>query len=296
MAAEVIGNAQVLPQRRVRRPIIVLGASRSGTSLLSRMFRNHPDVAFMGEPRPVWMYGNAYRPDHELRASHLSPRIARYIDEQFGRFLEESGRSRFAEKTPSNCLRVEFIHALYPDCQMVNIIRDGRTVVRSQLHSQKEDAPQGYVWERMRQTNLLEWPAYLPMFLRTVWRLRVLKRPPTFWGPKPEGWKRWLDLPPHVIAAKQWKALVEASIRDGRRLPAENYREVRYERFVREPVTVVGELFDFCGLSHDPGVLAYARDHVSSTRQDRWEGTIPAEHIREAEAEMKPLLEELGYV
>ena len=82
------------------------------------------------------MYRHAYRSHHELSAEDLTPAIARYIDRRFGRFLERSGRSRFAEKTPSNCLRIPFIHALYPDCRIINIIRDGREVVASTLKMQ----------------------------------------------------------------------------------------------------------------------------------------------------------------
>ena len=72
--------------RKVKKPIILLGTGRSGTNLLARTFQRHPDVALWNEPRPIWMYGNAYRADHELNAENLTPRIARYIDRRFSRF------------------------------------------------------------------------------------------------------------------------------------------------------------------------------------------------------------------
>ena len=101
--------------------------------MLGRIFTRHPDVAYWPEPRPVWMYRNAYREDHRLGAEDLTPSIAGHIDAKFARFLARSGRRRFAEKTPSNCLRIPFSHALYPDCRMINIIRDGRDSVASTL-------------------------------------------------------------------------------------------------------------------------------------------------------------------
>ncbi len=116
------------PARRIVKPIILLGSGRSGTTLLGQIFSHHPDVAYWVEPRPIWMYRHAYRPHHELTCEDLTPAIARHIDRSFARFLAKSGRRRFAEKTPSNGLRIPFIYALYPDCRMINIIRDGRDV------------------------------------------------------------------------------------------------------------------------------------------------------------------------
>ena len=105
------------------------------------------------------MYRHAYRSSHELVAEDLTPGIARYIDGRFARFLARSGRRRFAEKTPSNCLRIPFIFALYPDCRMINIVRDGREVVASTLRMQVGRPRIGRFKARARETPLWEWPA-----------------------------------------------------------------------------------------------------------------------------------------
>ena len=281
--------------RRIREPICVVGVGRSGTGMIARILRQHPNVAYLGEPRPVWMHGHAYRRDHALAAEDLTPRIARYIDGEFARFLKRSGRGRFMEKTPSNCLRIPFIQALYPDVRIINIIRDGRAVVRSQLKLQERGPRRGLVRSRMRETRVWEWPAYLPMFLRTVWWTKVLGRTARFWGPKPPGWWQWLHLPPHVIAARQWRSLVETSIRDGRVLPAENYLEIRYERLLAEPEAVVKDLVQFTGLDPSEEVVTFTRGYIDPSRHTRWAGTLDDQQAREVEQEMQPLLEELGY-
>lgn len=283
------------PTRKIVRPIILIGSGRSGTTMLGRFVMRHPDVAFWPEPRPVWMYRHAYRSHHELGADDLSPAIARFIDRRFARFLAESGRSRFAEKTPSNCLRIPFIHALYPDCRVINMIRDGREVVGATFRIQAARPQSRRLLARVRETPLWEWPAYLPLFFQTVWRTGVLRKRATFWGVRPAGWQAWVDLPPHLLAARQWACVVGISIRDGRALPAANYLELRYERLIREPAEVVGEILEFAGLAPCPPMIDYALSRVDPARGGKAKANLTDEQLREAADEMRPLLDELGY-
>lgn len=280
--------------RRIRRPIHVLGFARSGTTMLARMFRAHPEISFMTEPRTVWSMGHAYRQDDRLRAEDASPRIARRIDRRFAAMMQERGGSRFAEKTPSNCLRVPFVHAIYPDGRFVHIVRDGRDVVRSLLLAESRPPAQGRLWQRLRETPPGDWPAQLPILARTVWRTRVLGRPATFWGPKPHGWKQWLDLPAHERAAHQWRACVEQALADGRALPAELYLELRYEQFVADPLAWTRRIFAFVELPPSPEVEAHVKEQVRGPRTAS-DGGLGPERERAIEKIMRPTLESLGY-
>jgi len=46
-------------------------------------------------------------------------------------YAQQRGKPRWADKTPLYALHLDFIDALYPDCQVVHVIRDGRDVVAS---------------------------------------------------------------------------------------------------------------------------------------------------------------------
>lgn len=291
-------NQSILPNRRIRKPIIVIGCARSATTMMGRILSHHPDVDMWHELRMIWMYRNAYQPHDELSAKDLTPRIARHIDRKFARHLERSGRRRFAEKTPSNCFRIPFIHALYPDCRIINIIRDGRNVVRSMLRVQEHSKPDRNVHrfkKRIAHTPLWEWPAYLPRFFRTFWRARILGKPMKIWGPLPRDWQQWQNLPRHLIVTEQWRRSVEASIRDGRALPSDNYFEIRYEALMQRPIDIISEMLEFTALPRSDEVLEYVERHIDPNRTHRWEGTLAEEQEREIVERIGPLLEELGY-
>lgn len=283
-------------ERRIREPIILLGSGRSGTSLLGRLFSRHPDVAYLPEPRPIWMYGNSYRRDHLLTEADLKPRIARYIDGRFSAFLEESGRPRFAEKTPSNCLRIRFIRALYPDCRIIHIYRDGRDVVRSMLKIQEKKPRRGILRDRMRTTPVWEWPSYLPMLMRTYWRTNLRGKSATYWGAQPPGWKQWTDLPAHMVVAHQWGALVERAIEDGRNLPRESYLEIRYERLIREPHLCIEEMCDFVGLAPNQEMSKLADERIDPNRPAKWRSTLSPRQEDEISELLEPTLRKLGYL
>ena len=284
-----------MSQRRIRKPIILLGAGRSGTSLLGNFLASHPDIAYLGEPRPIWMYGNAYRPDHVLDASHLTPQIADYIDRHFWEFLDRSGRSRFAEKTPSNCLRIPFIHALYPDCRMVNVLRNGLEVVRSTVSIRQRPANPGTIRKRLRTTPWWEWPSYMPAFWSGYVRPRLLRRPARFWGARPPNWKEWRELPPHLSCAHQWKSLVEISLVEAARVPPENYLQIRYEDVVVDPAGICDGIADFAELPRSEEMRRAALERIKPGHAHRRMSELTPRQEEEVMEIIGPLQERLGY-
>lgn len=264
--------------------------------MLGYVFDAHPAVAVFNEPRTTWSLGNAYRPDDELGPEHLTPRIAKRIDAAFAEGLARKGGARFVEKTPSNTLRVPFLHALYPDGRFVHIVRDGRDVIRSLLLAETRAPRARRLRKRLAETPLLEWPALAGVALRTVWRTRVLRKPVAFWGPRPKGWRAWQDLPAHLRVARQWRACVEKALRDLDALPESCRLEIRYEDFVREPEVWTRRILEFCDLEVSAQVLDHVKAHVHGAPSAGRPSPLTPEQEREALEEMRPLLERLGYV
>ena len=113
------------------RPIVILGAARSGTTLTGEILGRHPDVAYWIEPKYVWRYGRPLARDDIRTAAEATLRVRHYIRRAFNQYTERRGKSRFMEKTPSNCFRLPFVHAVLPNARFLHIVRDGRDVARS---------------------------------------------------------------------------------------------------------------------------------------------------------------------
>lgn len=125
--------------------MFVLGAPRSGTTLLMRMLAAHPRV--LARPEPHLMTPLAYLGyfDHVDRApydplvTHLALRrfvadlprgeedyvdaVRAYTDTLYGRMLAPSGCDRFVDKTPAYALIGPFLRRIHPHARFVVLTR-----------------------------------------------------------------------------------------------------------------------------------------------------------------------------
>lgn len=122
------------------RPIFVVGCARSGTTLLRVILDAHPGISAGDEThfladlealmRPgYWKHLKAYDPDRE----RWHRRIAAFFASVHEDYARSRGKVRWADKTPKYVTHLPFIASLFPDAQIVHIVRDGRDVVASHL-------------------------------------------------------------------------------------------------------------------------------------------------------------------
>jgi hypothetical protein len=152
----------------VTAPIFVIGAARSGTTLLQSMIDAHPDVALVGElhffdqimqlrdtiPEPL--DARAIRrlrqgirkcpaikfvPDIESILDLALPRLAgspaASYSALFGHllaaFAERRGVARVGEKTPTNIRYLGELVTFFPDARIIHILRDPRDSISSRV-------------------------------------------------------------------------------------------------------------------------------------------------------------------
>lgn len=121
------------------RPIFVVGCHRSGTTLLRLILDSHPNISC--GPETLFLTEFAERITGEQHWEHFShygfsrEYWLRQIAEMFARFQSDyaarRGKARWADKSPQYALSVGLIAEMFPDCQIVHLIRDGRDVVAS---------------------------------------------------------------------------------------------------------------------------------------------------------------------
>ena len=147
-------------------PIFVVGAGRSGTTLLASMIASHSDVGggpethFFDKIRatelgraaadPSWpslavdcILGLrlAEQPVHSLFGvkprevsdflSHRAPSVAAMLESLTTARARSQGKSRWVEKTPNHLLHVQQIRVAFPKARIVRIVRDPRDAAYS---------------------------------------------------------------------------------------------------------------------------------------------------------------------
>jgi hypothetical protein len=196
----------------LKKPIIILGAPRSGTTLLSKVLGQHRDVAHLIEPRMTWRYGNDQKSDM-LRPEDARPKVIAHIRKRFADFVRKSGKSRLVEKTPSNSLRPAFVNKVFPDAKFVHIIRNGYdSCLATEDFWDKHatgvsNVAPGRLSQRLHELGPWRLPYYLPEFARPAAPGPVRKLlGPNLWGPRLPGHRQLLrELGATAVACLQWR-------------------------------------------------------------------------------------------
>ena len=212
---------------RLPMPFIV-GAPRSGTTLLRFMLDAHPALAIPPETGflaaiagdadrlsgedvhraittyhpdfPGWEDFGLSADDYRTRLKTIEPfSVAEGVREFYRMYAAKHGKRRFGDKTPTYCQHMSAIGRLLPEARFIHIVRDGRDVAVS---------------------------------LRKVW-----------------------FAPAKDIAslAAYWSSLV----RGARKAATSRYMEVRYEALIADPEHVIRTICDFIRLDFDPLMLRY---------------------------------------
>jgi len=241
---------------RIASPIVVLGAPRSGTTLLAQVLAAHPDVTALREPRLVWRYGNDRLSD-QMRPAHATPDVIDHIHAGFAAAIAGGGGSRVVEKTPANAVRPDFVDAVFPDARYVHITRNGWGAVPSisafwQRRGTGFDRRQvAKLRRRLREARLSQLRHYAPELLRRVIGRRGGRLP--LYGPRLAGLGDVVEELGHLeAAALQWRACVDSASTFGRALPRDRYIEIGLEALTEE---VIRAVLDLAGLSQSSDVL-----------------------------------------
>ncbi|HEX4487997.1 MAG TPA: sulfotransferase [Terriglobales bacterium] len=144
-------------------PIFILGLSRSGTTLLSRILDVHSRIAilpetwcfstldfagcleefshdwqYMGFINRMWDYMSGYEDVAARVVSEFAAKLPRYsgptrpiLDALGKAYAKERGRDIWGEKTPAHVLVLPQIQKLFPEARVLVCVRDPRDVVLS---------------------------------------------------------------------------------------------------------------------------------------------------------------------
>ncbi|MFK7892961.1 MAG: sulfotransferase [Granulosicoccus sp.] len=247
-------------------PVILLGAPRSGTQMYRDMICSHSSVATWpyNEMTYMWRYGNRTYPTEEIPAELLTRKIASYIRGCFIKLSKRTGSPIIVDKTCNNCLRPDYVSAVFPEAKYIYLIRHAMDVVPSTVKRATGSPPAG----EYKKVFSIPKGDILYHALRVIWNHGGLLRPGNSkvraWGPRFEGMDTLLKTKSlEEVSAHQWLRLTEVT---------DNYLNspafdspllrVRYEEITKDPDNALREVFTFLGIDTPDEILSEWRGKV----------------------------------
>jgi hypothetical protein len=150
------------------RPVLLGACPRSGTTLLRGMVDNHPDLAMPGESNFIFHLWRVRQRFGDLSDPANRRRVAKWIVDSEGRgakrvmagtsreealerltnrgptlgsifaacfemYADRHGKPRWGDKRPGYAGFIETMFRLFPDAQFINLVRDPRGAIASQM-------------------------------------------------------------------------------------------------------------------------------------------------------------------
>lgn len=274
-------------------PLFIVGANRSGTTLLRLMLNSHPRIGipdelnFMSQSiaehwdrrtdnkegfreRVQWHLENNIEPNAfpGLDRTVLGDRIVEQATvynhrEVYAKSLsiwaQHHGKSRWGEKTPGNLFYVRTLLDMFPDAQFVHLVRDPRAGVYSMLRT-------------------------------------------SFFGD---------DASFNALIRRE---CLREGLKLDREMPQTQWTRLRYEDLLVEPESTLRSLCSFLGEAYDPAMLRYHRDAkdymsdgavrdfneaalrpIDATKVSEWREHLSRKQTSLVEAICAEEMRELGY-
>lgn len=271
---------------RADRPVIVLGCSRAGTTLVYKTLSESPALGTLQrETHDFWTdlhpLHDKHWDTHGLMAEDASESDRKFVTRYFYAW---TGRHRWVDKNNQNGLCVDYLHRLFPDARFVYVKRGPGDNLNSLIEG----------WGKPEE--FATWSTQVPATVDIEGRY---KRWCFFLAP---GWRDYLSHPIEDVCAFQYRAINEAILDARSRIPAMHWVEVYYEDFLRDPVATFRQVFEGCDLDFGPAlerhcaaVLGKPYNAFSEIRLDKWKDSPNRARIERALPQVADVVARMGY-
>ncbi len=250
-----------------REKFFIFGHARSGTTLLARLIRLHPDVHCNWQAhfftRPPFLSSLVNTPEAEEWLTRRSNRWNQGLDLSalvlraagdmiLERDADLAGKRIVGDKSPSSLIHgqaVVDLHKIYPDATLIYIIRDGRDVLIS---------------ERFR--NFVEGSKYLNNA-----DLRILEELKKDQSPFTDGRRSIFSEEFIGRAAQGWVNNIAETVAEGKNRFGDKFLVLRYEDLLSNPFLEMGKLWQGLGVPTDPFLEEEVRKELASNPDEKWQ-------------------------
>jgi len=276
-----------LSPQPAERPIIVVGCSRAGTTLVYKTLSESQEIgSLQRETHDYWTglhpLADKHWDTHALDAGDASPDerdgVSRY-------FYSWTGKHRWVDKNNQNGLCVPYLRSLFPDAVFVFVKRSPGDNLNSLIEGWRK--PEEFAtWSNdlpakvaVENGQLNQWCFFLS-----------------------DGWRNYVNAPVEEVAAFQYAAINRAILDARAGIPAGQWVEVFYEDFLRDPVATFRQVFEGCGLAFDSRLQAHCAEVLdipynafSEIRLDKWKDGRNREKIERVLPLVSDVAAEMGY-
>ncbi|MFZ5904360.1 MAG: sulfotransferase family protein [Chloroflexota bacterium] len=250
-----------------REKFFIFGHARSGTTLLMRLVRLHPEVHcnyqahfFTRKPLLKSLVNSAEIEEWLTRKSNrwnqgrdLSPLVLRAAaDFIMERDAARAGKRIVGDKSPSSTIHgqaVRDLHAVYPDAKLVYIVRDGRDVLVSERFRNFVEESKFLTAEDQRIiADLRADPAPFSDGRRSIFTETFIRR-----------------------VASAWVANLTETEDEARRLFGDDYFATRYEDLLSTPFDEMNKLWNFLNVKADRSLEKTIIEEMSSNPDEEWQ-------------------------
>lgn len=246
----------------------IFGHARSGTTLLSRLIRLHPEIHtsrlghFFTYHEGVFSLINnpatqewIQRPSEYWNSGkNLSTKYLRVVcDFTLEKEAKKCGKSVVGDKSNNNVVNGEAVKRLkiiYPDAKLIFLVRDGRDVILSQRFRFFIELPKYLDEEGLEiRDQLASNPDEFIKENKSVFTEKVLK-----------------------IAAENWVQNVEETHYFGSELFNDNYLSFKFEELIYDPYQEMSKVWSFLNVeSNFPHAYKIVLDEMGRNPDARWQ-------------------------
>lgn len=271
-------------------PVFVVGCSRSGTTVTYETLAATGQFLTFGYEIPQFWDG-LYGPSNNgwdseaAGAEHAGPA---HRAAAFRYFFQRLGRGWVLDKTCINTLRLPYLYALFPQARFVFIHRDGRDNISSMIDG----------WRLGRTDGGFGLEPFFGPFPEPVAINNGEFREWHFF--LPPGWRAYNQASLEEVCAFQWLSANRLALDAKRRIPADQWIQVRYEDLFERPVDLFRDTCGRLGIPFSAELQARCA-HLRPTsivkgapQPQKWQAHNP-EAIERILDRIRPLMAELGY-
>jgi hypothetical protein len=288
---------------RIKKPIFIIGTGRCGSTIFHSLFSRHPQLAWISgfcnnlhqwpllNRLVLWADSNSLPQKilrHYLRPSeavsyweYLAPGFTKATQDLTAIDVHKNMKNRLRiilEKTITkqrNRLlhkftgwpRIGYLLDIFPDAKFVHLYRDGRAVSNSFFEVDwwhGWQGPQNWVWGPLPDIYQREWEESNQAFI--------------------------------VLAAIQWKILMDSYGKAVKLCPEDKIIELKYEEIMKNPVRCFEQVLEHCELEKSEIFLKFVSEYPFKSANYKWKTNLSDKQQGLLQESLASHLEKYGYI